>query len=213
MSSYRFISFDEGPPHNSDFSVKDVVIKLDGSYDNGWVCEHRWLCFPLMFLPWSKVLYILKKLRDKFMKNWDITFTSVRIRTCQPLFLGHAAILFNSDVNYVTLVSFVPIFQQTVLLNIEQENTILTRTTVWIKGSARDVRFLLFKVKMCFVLWINYKLINQTWLTHILYGHFIICFWVWNSMNLYQRICSGLPQIHHCIHIHDIENDLYIDWL
>ncbi|XP_062602028.1 alpha-amylase-like, partial [Saccostrea cucullata] len=42
MSSYYFQSSDEGPPHNSDYSAKDVTINADGSCGNGWVCEHRW---------------------------------------------------------------------------------------------------------------------------------------------------------------------------
>ncbi|CAG5126335.1 unnamed protein product, partial [Candidula unifasciata] len=42
MSSYFFTDSNEGPPHNSDYSAKDVIIKSDGSCDNGWVCEHRW---------------------------------------------------------------------------------------------------------------------------------------------------------------------------
>ncbi|XP_050415125.2 alpha-amylase [Patella vulgata] len=42
MSSYSFDSTDQGPPHNSDFSAKDVTINQDGSCGNGWVCEHRW---------------------------------------------------------------------------------------------------------------------------------------------------------------------------
>lgn len=42
MSSYYFHSSDEGPPHNSDYSAKDVTINADGTCGNGWVCEHRW---------------------------------------------------------------------------------------------------------------------------------------------------------------------------
>ncbi|XP_005089737.2 alpha-amylase [Aplysia californica] len=42
MSSYYFNGDAEGPPHNSDYSTKDVTIKSDGSCGNGWVCEHRW---------------------------------------------------------------------------------------------------------------------------------------------------------------------------
>ncbi|KAF6209532.1 hypothetical protein GE061_015280 [Apolygus lucorum] len=40
MSSYNFASKDDGPPHNDDFTIKDVVV--NGSCGNGWVCEHRW---------------------------------------------------------------------------------------------------------------------------------------------------------------------------
>ena len=29
------------PPHNPDYSTKDVVIKPDGTCADGWVCEHR----------------------------------------------------------------------------------------------------------------------------------------------------------------------------
>lgn len=43
MSSYYFgDDSSQGPPHNSDFSTKDVPIEADGSCGNGWVCEHRW---------------------------------------------------------------------------------------------------------------------------------------------------------------------------
>ena len=42
MSSYYFNGDADGPPHNADYSAKDVTIKADGSCDNGWVCEHRW---------------------------------------------------------------------------------------------------------------------------------------------------------------------------
>ncbi|XP_067663291.1 alpha-amylase-like [Haliotis asinina] len=43
MSSYFFgDDSDAGPPHNDDFTAKDVTINADGSCGNGWVCEHRW---------------------------------------------------------------------------------------------------------------------------------------------------------------------------
>ncbi|CAL1534471.1 unnamed protein product [Lymnaea stagnalis] len=42
MSSYYFTDNSAGPPRNSDMSAKDVIIKSDGTCDNGWVCEHRW---------------------------------------------------------------------------------------------------------------------------------------------------------------------------
>ena len=42
MSSYYFNQDGDGPPHNADFSAKDVTINVNGSCDNGWVCEHRW---------------------------------------------------------------------------------------------------------------------------------------------------------------------------
>lgn len=47
MSSYRWDRAGGqndwmGPPHNSDMSTKDVLIKPDMSCLNGWVCEHRW---------------------------------------------------------------------------------------------------------------------------------------------------------------------------
>ena len=42
MSSYYFQNSDQGPPHNADYSAKDVTINDDGSCGNGWVCEHRW---------------------------------------------------------------------------------------------------------------------------------------------------------------------------
>jgi alpha-amylase len=43
MSSYYFgDDSDQGPPHNSDNSIKGVPIMNDGSCGNGWVCEHRW---------------------------------------------------------------------------------------------------------------------------------------------------------------------------
>ena len=42
MSSYHFKSDKDGPPHNDDWSAKDVIINEDGTCGNGWVCEHRW---------------------------------------------------------------------------------------------------------------------------------------------------------------------------
>ncbi|KAK3725760.1 hypothetical protein RRG08_011494 [Elysia crispata] len=42
MSSYYFTDRDAGPPHNADFSTKNVTINPDGTCGNGWVCEHRW---------------------------------------------------------------------------------------------------------------------------------------------------------------------------
>lgn len=42
MSSYHFNGDSDGPPHNADYSAKDVTINGDGSCGNGWVCEHRW---------------------------------------------------------------------------------------------------------------------------------------------------------------------------
>ena len=43
MSSYSFGDiFDQGPPHNADYSTADVPINTDGSCGGGWVCEHRW---------------------------------------------------------------------------------------------------------------------------------------------------------------------------
>ncbi|XP_070562671.1 alpha-amylase-like [Ptychodera flava] len=31
-----------GPPHEGDYSTKDVIINADGSCGNDWICEHRW---------------------------------------------------------------------------------------------------------------------------------------------------------------------------
>jgi alpha-amylase len=31
-----------GPPHEADFSIKDVLINPDFTCGNGWICEHRW---------------------------------------------------------------------------------------------------------------------------------------------------------------------------
>ena len=42
MSSYSFYRNDQGPPHESDKSIKSVTINDDGTCGNGWVCEHRW---------------------------------------------------------------------------------------------------------------------------------------------------------------------------
>jgi alpha-amylase len=42
MSSYFFEDTEEGPPHEEDYTTKDVIINPDGSCGNGWVCEHRW---------------------------------------------------------------------------------------------------------------------------------------------------------------------------
>uniref|UniRef100_A0A0A9XYF7 Alpha-amylase n=1 Tax=Lygus hesperus TaxID=30085 RepID=A0A0A9XYF7_LYGHE len=40
MSSYSFSNKDDGPPHNNDWTIKEVLV--NGSCGNGWVCEHRW---------------------------------------------------------------------------------------------------------------------------------------------------------------------------
>ena len=43
MSSYYFGNdWEAGPPHNADYSTKDVTVNADGTCGNGWVCEHRW---------------------------------------------------------------------------------------------------------------------------------------------------------------------------
>jgi len=44
MSSYEYNRANnwEGPPHNGDFSIKDVSINSDLTCGNGWSCEHRW---------------------------------------------------------------------------------------------------------------------------------------------------------------------------
>ena len=43
MSSYEYNRANnwEGPPHNGDFSIKDVSINSDLTCGNGWSCEHR----------------------------------------------------------------------------------------------------------------------------------------------------------------------------
>ncbi|KAH9509920.1 Alpha-amylase A type-1/2 [Bulinus truncatus] len=42
MSSYYFQDTEAGPPADSTDHILDVVIKVDGTCGNGWVCEHRW---------------------------------------------------------------------------------------------------------------------------------------------------------------------------
>nr|ATU82421.1 venom alpha amylase [Lethocerus distinctifemur] len=42
MSSYDFNTRDQGPPHNSDYSISNVIRKPDMSCGGGWICEHRW---------------------------------------------------------------------------------------------------------------------------------------------------------------------------
>ena len=42
MSSYYFRHSADGPPHEADYSAKDVTINSNGTCGNGWVCEHRW---------------------------------------------------------------------------------------------------------------------------------------------------------------------------
>ena len=39
---FDLTSFAQGPPSNSDGSIKDVTINADGTCGNGWICEHRW---------------------------------------------------------------------------------------------------------------------------------------------------------------------------
>jgi len=44
MSSYEYNRANnwEGPPHNGDYSIKDVGINSDKTCSGGWSCEHRW---------------------------------------------------------------------------------------------------------------------------------------------------------------------------
>ncbi|XP_059169866.1 alpha-amylase-related protein-like [Physella acuta] len=44
-SSYYFLDAETPPPHDGDV-IKDVIINNDGTFDNGWVCEHR---FAIVF--------------------------------------------------------------------------------------------------------------------------------------------------------------------
>ena len=37
MSSYQFSDHKDGPPHNPDWSTKDVEC-----FNGEWICEHRW---------------------------------------------------------------------------------------------------------------------------------------------------------------------------
>ena len=42
MSSYSFSDLDSGPPHDANYSTKDVTVNSNGTCGDGWVCEHRW---------------------------------------------------------------------------------------------------------------------------------------------------------------------------
>ncbi|XP_041772389.1 alpha-amylase I-like [Anopheles merus] len=43
MSSYNFTDTDQGPPSDDRANILPPGINADGSCQNGWVCEHRWL--------------------------------------------------------------------------------------------------------------------------------------------------------------------------
>ncbi|ESO93717.1 hypothetical protein LOTGIDRAFT_228508 [Lottia gigantea] len=63
MSSYGFQSTDQGPPHNADYSAKDVTINADGSCGNGWMCEHRWN-------PIGNMVAFRNKVAGTDLNNW-----------------------------------------------------------------------------------------------------------------------------------------------
>ena len=42
LGNLYLTSIAQGPPSNSDGSIKDVLINSDGTCGNGWICEHRW---------------------------------------------------------------------------------------------------------------------------------------------------------------------------
>ncbi|XP_031350055.1 alpha-amylase A-like [Photinus pyralis] len=42
MSSFDFVSSDQGPPHDSKDNIVSPSINSDGTCGNGWICEHRW---------------------------------------------------------------------------------------------------------------------------------------------------------------------------
>ncbi|XP_014242203.1 alpha-amylase A isoform X2 [Cimex lectularius] len=42
MSSFDFKQFNDGPPHDENFAIKNVTTNADLTCNNGWICEHRW---------------------------------------------------------------------------------------------------------------------------------------------------------------------------
>ncbi|XP_034249941.1 alpha-amylase B-like isoform X2 [Thrips palmi] len=42
MSSFAFVSRDQGPPSSSNGSIVSPTLQRDGSCSSGWMCEHRW---------------------------------------------------------------------------------------------------------------------------------------------------------------------------
>lgn len=75
MSSYYFgNNNDLGPPHNVDYSTKDVTINADNvSCGNGWVCEHRWRPVANMVAFRNAVVGTNKQ--NYFNKNNQIAFS------------------------------------------------------------------------------------------------------------------------------------------
>ena len=74
MSSYFFgDNSDLGPPHNADYSTKDVPINADGSCRDGWVCEHRWNAIANMVAFRNTVVGTNKQ--NYFNQNNQIAFS------------------------------------------------------------------------------------------------------------------------------------------
>ncbi|XP_058809628.1 alpha-amylase-related protein-like [Phymastichus coffea] len=42
ISSFDFVSFDQGPPTDQNENIVSPLIRADNTCGNGWVCEHRW---------------------------------------------------------------------------------------------------------------------------------------------------------------------------
>lgn len=74
MSSYYFgKNNDLGPPHNVDYSIKDVTISTNGSCENGWVCEHRWA--PVANMVAFRNAVVGTKKENIFNQNNQIAFS------------------------------------------------------------------------------------------------------------------------------------------
>jgi alpha-amylase len=74
MSSYFYgDNSDQGPPHNADFSTKDVKINSDQSCGNGWVCEHRWR--PIANMAAFRNAVVGTKKENYFNQNDQVAFS------------------------------------------------------------------------------------------------------------------------------------------
>ncbi|KAK5645272.1 hypothetical protein RI129_006572 [Pyrocoelia pectoralis] len=63
MSSFDFVSSDQGPPQDQKGKIISPSINSDGACGNGWVCEHRWrqMCSMIEFK---------NVVKDTGLNNW-----------------------------------------------------------------------------------------------------------------------------------------------
>jgi alpha-amylase len=88
MSSFEFNDPDQGPPADSNGTLKSPRINPDGSCGGGWVCEHRW-----------REIYAMVKFRNEVgndpVTNWWSNGNN-QISFCR----GHSGfVAFNNEAN------------------------------------------------------------------------------------------------------------------